>query len=471
MLDRKIALNSIISAGARIIGLALSLITIGFISRYLGQTGFGYYATIVAFLYFFTVLADLGIYSICLREISRPEADEKKIMSNAFTLRFFAGLITFGLAPLIILLFPYPGEVKLGVLIGSVSFWLLSNQQVLIGVFQKHLRMDKIALAELTGRLAQLGVVTFFIWQGMSILFIITALIVGSLINFGLTFFFVRKYIPISFQFDFVFWKNLLKKSLPLGIAIIFTAVYFKLDTIMLSLMKPAADVGIYNLSYKLLESILFFPTMFIGLIMPLMSKYAFSLREKFNQIIQESLNVLLIFVLPMIIGTLFLSDRIILLISGQDFILSAQVLNILIFAVGIIFFGVLFSNMIISLEKQKTLTYIYGFGLLINLVTNFIFIPKYTYYGAAWTTVLTELVVTFLMAFVLFRTLDKLPSFKYIFKYILAALIMALFLYYFINLPLFVLILLAVLVYFVSLSLFGGFSIKQVLTLIKKDV
>ncbi len=469
MLNRKIAINSIISAGARILGLALSLIIIGFISRYLGQAGFGYYATVLAFLFFFTVLSDLGLYSICLREISRPGADEKKIVSNAFTLRLLIGLIVFALAPIVVLFFPYPSEIKSGVLIGAIGFWFLSNQQVLIGIFQKYLKMEKVALAELTGKLIQLSLVAFFVWQEKSFLFIISAVIFGALTNFGLVFLFSRQYVRISLQFDFGFWKKLLRKSLPLGLAIVFTMVYFKLDTIMLSLMKPAEDVGIYNLGYKFLESILFYPAMFVGLVMPLLSKYAFSAREKFRKISQETLNVLLVFALPLIVGTFFLSDRIVVLIAGQDFILSAGVLNILIFATGIIFLGVLFSNMIISLEKQKTLAYIYAFGALFNLIANLIFIPKYSYTGAAWTTFLTELAVTLLMVFILFRVLKTFLSFKPVLKYALAALVMALFLFYLSSLPLFLLILLAVLVYFASLYLFGGISAKEVLILVKK--
>lgn len=459
MLGRKIAYNTIISVGARLIGLALSLIIIGFITRYLGQTGFGYYATILAFLFFFTVLSDLGLYSICLREISRPAADEKKIASNAFTLRFFAGLFIFCLAPLIAYFLPYPGQVKLGILIGAVGFWFLSNQQVLMGVFQKHLHMDKVALAELLGRVFQLGLVVFFIWQKLGFLFIVGALVGGALINFLLVFFFSRKYISISFQFDFSFWRSLLKKSLPLGLAIIFTMVYIKIDTIMLSLMKSPADVGIYGLAYKFLESLLFFPAMFVGLVMPLMSKYAFSARKKFKEITQKTLDILLIFLVPMVIGTFFLSKQIVILIAGQDFILSAGVLNILIVATGIIFLGTLFANMIISLEEQKKLIYIYGAGVVINLVTNFIFIPKYSYYGAAGTTVLTELIVTLLMMIILYQALKALPSFIYMTKYILAGLFMAGFLYFFAQWHLFILIILASLVYFGSLWLMGGFK------------
>ncbi len=471
MLSRKIAYNTIISAGARIVGLALSLIIIGFIARYLGQDGFGYYTTILAFLFFFTVLADLGLYSICLREISRPQADKEKIASNAFTLRFFIGLFIFGLAPVIVFFFPYPNQVKFGVLIGAVGFWLMSNQQVLVGVFQKYLRVDKVALGELLGRLVQLGLIVFFIKQNFGFLFIIVALVGSSLISFILVFLFAQKYIPISFRFDFNFWRSLLKESLPLALAIIFTMIYFKIDTIMLSLMKPPADVGIYNLAYKFLESLLFFPAMFVGLVMPLLSEYAFSFRKKFKQISQKTLDVLLIFVVPMVLGTLFLSKEMVVLIAGQDFILSAGVLNILIIATGIIFLGVLFSNMIIALKEQKKLTYIYGIGVIVNLTANFIFIPKYSYYGAAATTLLTELVVTVLMLVVLSQILKKIPCFGMVLKYLLAGLIMALALYFLSGWPLFILIILAGLVYFGFLYLIGGFSTKEVLSLIKKDV
>lgn len=462
MLGKKIAYNTIISAGARIIGLALSLVVIGFITRYLGQTGFGYYSTVLAFLFFFTVLADLGLYSICVREISKPKADQEKIASNAFTIRFFIGLFIFGLSPLVVYFFPYSSQIKLGILIGSVGFWLMSNQQVLVGVFQKYLRMDKVALAEFLGRLVQLGLVVLFIWQDLGFLFIISALVGGSIVNFLLIFFLSQKYIRISFQFDFVFWLALLKKSLPLALAIIFTVIYFKLDTIMLSLMKPLADVGIYNLAYKFLESMLFFPAMFVGLVMPLMSKYAFSAREKFKKITQETLNFLLIFVVPLIIGTFFLSERIVVLIAGNDFILSAGVLNVLIVAGGIIFLGILFSNMIIALEKQKSLIYIYGIGAIINLAANLVFIPKYSYYGAAWTTILTELIVTVLMLVVLYQAFKILPCFNSFIKYLLAGLVMIIVFYFLPEWNLFILIVLPGLAYFGSLWLLNGLSIKR---------
>jgi len=462
VLVKRIVYNIVISTGARLINAALAFIIIGFLTRYLGQTGFGQYTTILAFLYIFTVLADLGLYSICIRDISKPGADEEKIISNAFTLRFFAGLVAFGLAPLAAWFFPYAFEVRMGILVGAIGFWLLSNNQVLMGVFQKYLQMDKVALAEVVSRLVQLGLVVFFIYEKLGFLFIVSALVGGAIVNFILVLIFIRKYIILKFSFDFSFWGQLIKEALPLGIAAILVMIYFKLDTVMLSFMKDQIDVGIYGLAYKILENLIFFPAMFVGLIMPLLSKHAFSNRRKFQEISQKTLDILLIITIPLIVGVFFLSSQIINLIGGQDFILSAGVLNILIVAVGIIFIAALFSNMIIALKKQKALTYIYGLGAVINVLTNLIFIPRYSYYGAASTTVLTEFIVTVLMLIIIYRANKTLPSFSFIFKCSFAVLIMALPLYFFRDRGLFLSITSAALTYFGVLYLIGGLKVNE---------
>ena len=470
MLARKIAYNTLVSVGARIIGLALSLITLGFLTRYLGQAGYGQYATALAFLYVFSVFADVGLYSICIREISRPGADEKKIASVAFTIRFSVSLLVFVAAPVAALLFPYSAATKIAILIGAAGYWFMSSQQVMVGIFQKYLRMDKVAIAEFLSRVFQLGLVVYFIKEDMGLLYLVAAFVGGAFLNFALVYFFAQKHIPLKLDFDFSYWKKILKQSLPLGIATVLTMIYFKLDTVMLSVLKSEADVGIYGLAYKILESLLFFPAVFIGLMMPLMSKYALAAKEKFKQITQKALDVLLIFTVPLVIGILFLSPKVIYLIAGSQFAASAGVLSILILATGIIYLAVLFSNMIIALEKQKALAYAYGIGALINVAANLIYIPKYSYYGAAATTLFTELVVTAIMLYILYKALHSLPSFKFIFKIAVAAIAMALVLYILANLNFWAQVTIAALAYFAMLYLIGGISLKELKALVKKE-
>lgn len=475
VIARKIAYNTIISAGARIIGVVLSLVSIGFIARYLGKEGFGSYSLILAFLYTFNILADLGLYSLMTREISRPGADEKKIASNIFTIRIVALLLFLGIAAIIIWFFPYSFQVKLGVLIGSIAYFFMSASQVLMGIFQKHLRMDKPSLAELIGRLTQLGLVILLIFLDLGFFAILFALIISTLLIFIINFIFARGHISLGFSFDFSLWKKLLKAAIPIGLSIVLTLIYFKIDSIFLSLgfinrssVNPIVDVGIYNIAYKVLEGVIFFPAMFVGLIMPLLSKFAFSNQERFKKIFQKGLDVLIIFIVPLVIGLLILSLPIVVLIGGKDFSVSALTLQILAFAIGLIFLGNLFGHSIIALDKQKKAAWIYFGGMLFNVITNLIFIPKYSYLGAAMTTVFTELLVTVLMFYLICKTIHYFPCFKMFLKAVLAGLIMGGFLYFFQAWNIFILIILGILIYGIALYLVRGIKKQEILLLIK---
>jgi len=474
---RKIAYNTIVSTGARIIAVALSLVSLGFITRYLGKEGFGNYSLILAFLYIFNILADFGLYSLMTREISRPGADEKKIASNIFTLRIVALLIFLGLGIILVWFFPYPLQVKLGVVIVSLSYFFLSASQVLMGVFQKYLRIDKAGLADIIGRLIQLGLVIIFIHLNLGFFSILWALIISCFGNFILNWLFARRYIALTLVFDFSLWKEIIKAAIPIAASLVLVLIYFKFDTIFLSLKfinrssaNPIVDVGIYNVAYKILEGLIFFPSMFVGIIMPLLSKFAFSNLDEFKKTFQKTLDVLIIFIIPLVVGLLFLSLPIVVLIGGEQFSTSAPVLQILAFAIGLIFLGNLFGHSIIALNKQKTGAWIYFGGMIFNVITNLIFIPKYSYFGASGTTVATEFLVTILMLILIYKTINYFPRFN-ITKPLLAGLIMAGPLYLFKGWNLFLLVGLGIIIYFVMLYIIKGIKKEEILLLIKKEV
>ena len=463
-LTQKIAYNAFFSAGARVIETALAFVIMMLVVRYLGLSGFGDYIIVITFVYIFSVFADLGLYSIVVREISREGANEKKIINNAFTLRFTAGIFIFSLAYFASLLFPYSNNVQFGIAIAAFGFWMLSNTQVLMGLFQKHLAMDKIAIAEIAGRLVQLFLVWLFIIYDFGFLYIILAIFFSALVNFIFVTRFASKYVKIKLEFDFGFWKKLLIQSYPLAISAILVLIYFKLDTIFLSVMKTSEAVGIYGLSYKILENLIFFPAMIVGLTMPIMSKYIFTNGNKFKSVVQRTLNFLIIAFVPIAFGVIMTSDKIIgLFDDSKEFCDSPMVLNILIIALGFIFLGALFSNILIAANRQNRLAQIYFVGMIFNVITNIIFIPEYSYFGAAATTVATEFLVTALMIGVIYKTVKFIPSFKVFFKALLASFLMAFVLYYFNYLNIFYLAFIGAAVYIPVIYFIGGVSKEEI--------
>jgi len=470
MLARKIALNTIISAAARVLGTALALVTIGLITRYLTKTEWGEYSIMLTFGGIFAVLAEGGLYQLMVREISKDGANEEEVASNIFTIRLLFGLFIFALAPLISFLLPYSNQARWGIAVGMVGFWFLSGSQVTMGIFQKYLRMEKVALAELAGRVAQLLLIFLFIRWRLNFFWLVASLTFGGLVNFFIIYWLAQGHIVMHLRWAWDFWKKIIRQSYPLALAGILTMIYFSSDSLIISIFKPAADVGIYRLSYKILESLIFFPAMFVGLVMPILARTAFSDWPQFKKVLQRSQEVLLIFALPLVLGTLVLSPQIIGLLGGQNYPESIGILNILIVAVGIIFFGTLFSYALIALGKQKTLLWISAVGAVFNVGLNLIFIPRYSYWAAAFTTVLTELLVTVLMMAVIGRTAPFPLAAKTAFKSLAAALVMAAVLWWWRDLNLLVLLVLAGAVYFGALFLLRGFSIRELLALVRQQ-
>ena len=457
MLSRKIATNSAISAGARIIGNVTSLIIIGMIARTLPQEEVGQYFTIIAFVFTFSFLADLGLYSLLVRDISRPKANEKKIVSTVFSLRIAALVIAMILASVSALFFPYSELVKLGIALASVHVFFLSASQVLMGVFQKYLKLGRTAIAEVAGRIVQLGIVWYVVQEGGGLIGVIWALVAAGLISFIIIAIGAHKLVPFTLSIDTKAWLETAKRALPMGLSVIITALYFRLDTVMISVFVGDADVGIFNIGYRVLEALIFFPAMFVGLVMPQLSRYAVSNMERFQHFFQKAFNIILIVGIPAVVGLMLKSEGIVTLLGGENYLVSAPVLTILAPAIGMIFFGALFANSLIALNKQKLLAWIYFGGLIFDAVSNIIFIPKYSYIAASWTTLGTETIVTIGMAIAVFALLKRAPSFAKILPVFVAAGAMALFLFKYDTLPLLPAIAIAAVIYIAVLVLLKG--------------
>ncbi|MEN8252185.1 MAG: flippase [Patescibacteria group bacterium] len=394
MLAQKISYNIIVNALAKVLSIALALIGIGMLTRYLGTEGFGKYATVLAFFAFFSAVGDFGLYSIATREISRKKSDEQWILSRIFTLRLIISLSIFVLTVAFVWFLPYENDVKTGILVASGAFIFSSSYGLLNGLFQKHIAMDKVALIELSGKLIQVLVIISIIKLELAFIYTIIAIFIAMFWNFIFIFSLSKGYTKIYLKTDLSYWKSFLKESAPMGISAFVTFLYFKIDTILLSFFTTASDVGIYSAAYKIIETLTFFPAMIIGLVFPLFSRYIFSNKKKFIKISNIILKMFTLIIVPMIIVVLFLAPEIINIVGGSDYAESTLVLQILVFALASIFYGHLFTNILIAGSMQKNLMFALIIAAIINISANIILIPDYSYNGAAIVSVVTEVFV-----------------------------------------------------------------------------
>jgi len=332
-----------------------------------------------------------------------------------------------------------------------------------------------------------LGLVLFLVKLELSLGIVLTAYLIGNIVNFIINLIYVQKYVELGFAYDKKYWRHAISQAIPIGIVLVFGYIYYKIDSLMLSVMKGMTDVGIYGTAYKLLEVLQVVPAMFLGAAFPLITKYATTNDERVHPAFQKQFDFLMLIAVPIVFGTFVLASPIIAFIAGgrgEEFINSSTVsflgnpitsvtcLKILVFSVGINFLSNLYNYMVVSLGKQRAMVApTIGFAVL-NIILNLALIPRFSYLGAAVATLLTELTVVIVTYFVTKKFIVlplKLINFA---KILLSGIIMAIvtFYLYSIGVNLFINILVAIVTYAVLVLSLKVITREMVIEILRKQ-
>ena len=468
-LNRKIAHNSMIQLSGKLISLVLGLIAMMIMTRYLGKEQFGYYYTVIAFLQFFGILVDFGLTLTTVQMISDPNRNISKVMNSLMSFRVITALGFLALAPLVVWLFPYNIYIKLGVLITVSSFFCITIIQSLTGVFQQKLKMFKVTMAEVIGRIVLVAGVALTVYLDLGIYWVFWSITIGSIVNLLIVFFQSRKYIEWRLEFDWQIWKEIMSRSWPIALSISFNLIYLKLDSIILSVTHTPSEVGLYGATYRVIDILTMLPAVLMGLVLPVATRYFVEKKkEELFSLLQKSFDSLIIFAVPIVLGTMVIAVPIMEFVAGKDFAVSGDILKVLILASGAIFVTTLSGYAVVAVGKQKTMMWGYLFAAVITLAGYLYFIPRHGYWGAAWMTVFSEVMIMIWTTVLIYKTIKFFPSLKIFFSTLVPAIAMTGVLYLVREWHALLLVLVAVVIYFPLLYLFGGIKKETVRDLMR---
>ncbi len=420
------------NTGALIAGTIISklclLALFAIAARYIGVAGFGKYTFALSFTALFTILGDMGLNMLAIREVARDRFQIHRYLGNVAILKTILSLVAVGIIFLAINFLNYPSDTtKVVYIIGSGVFFL-SLSQALRWCFQAFQKMEYEALVNIAEGVIMLGFGFPALYLGKGVIGLAWAYFLTYIIIFIFSFLIIiKKFAKPKFEIDFSFWKYLMKAAIPVGLATVFFTIYSNLDTVLLSLMKGDEPVGWYNAGYKLVNTIRFFPTMFFWAIFPVMSEFYKSSIESLKKVFRKSIQYLFLLILPAGVGTTILAPKIIPLFFGEGFEPAILVLQILIWVVVLISLSRVATYCLVAIDKQKITIYIFGIGLVINIILNLILIPKFSYIGAAIAIITAEFIILLLALFFIVQNLKVNPFPAQVFKVIMAALLMGL--------------------------------------------
>lgn len=394
MNKKAIFINTASQIAVRFLTLALTLVSIKLLANYIGAVGLGQYNTITTYINFFIVFADLGLFSVTVREIAKKPEDEKKIISNVFVVRLFSALLASLIAILIVLFTGYDSTIKLGVLISSgfLLFNLLGSVYDII--LQYRLKMQYSALAEFLSKALSILALFVIIRLGGGFLLIMTTVALYGFLIYIFKWTFARRFIIFKPKYNKEISRWIFGLSWPIGVVFIMNNIFMKLDTLMLFVMKGAAAAGLYTVAYKVLEVTAFFGAYFASSLKPTISKLIENDKKAVADIIRKALYITVFIAAPITLVSVAFSTEIILFLSSPEFLMAGRALILLGLTLPLVFIDVLLSEILIANDERKLLIKIFIFIVILNFVLNLILIPTYSFMGAALATLISEIVL-----------------------------------------------------------------------------
>ncbi len=196
--------------------------------------------------------------------------------------------------------------------------------------------------------------------------------------------FILYNYIKSRQFFIWEFWHYSLQFNLPLIPHYLSNVILGQADRVMIKKYIGASEAGIYNLVYtvSLAASII------TGAINNAIIPYTYERMKKCSYVDLRALaNILLAFIGGVVMILSALAPEIIQIIATDEYYDAIRLVPVIAMSVYFIFLYSLFANIEFYFEANHFIAIASATAAFANIILNLLFIPKYGYYAAGYTT------------------------------------------------------------------------------------
>lgn len=402
-------------------------------ARNLGAEDLGKYYFALSFTTVFAIFIDIGMVNVLTREIAKKQDEAGRLLGATLAVKVPLAFLTVVITAMAVLFGGYSGEILSLIWISlacviidsfTTTFWAVSRG------------MHNLIFESVSSVLFQVIVMSFglfFLYQGYSLVYIMSALLIASLFNFCYSSAVLMKKFKIAILpiFDKPLIIKILTITVPFGLYAIFQRLYMYLDSVLLGIFSGNEQVGYYQISFKIIFALQFLPMAFVASLYPAMSDFWKNNQAQLKISFEKALVYLMIISLPITAGVLALSDKIILIFKEGY---GGAVLPMQITIISVLFMFVNFpiGSLLNACDRQKRNTINMFIVVAMSIVLNLILIPKFQAVGASITVLVTNVTMTALGLWWAFRIVPFRIGeiLKIFFKISISALVMGVIIY-----------------------------------------
>jgi O-antigen/teichoic acid export membrane protein len=365
------------------------------LARTVGAADYGVWTFAFSFAILLTIPGSIGQDIVLTREVARDHDRLDDYFADAMVSRVVLTFPVLVIALITASVADMSAQTRLVVLLLGVGCILDGLLHLVFAVFQAFERLGAVPVILMTQRWGTtLGaLLALALGQGVAVVAGIYAACAAVALVLGLVLI-NRLLVRPRFRFSRWAWARLMRQAVPIGIASVAFYVLLRIDTAMLALFQPAADVGMYGAAYRLLETTMFVSWSVNAAVLPVLSRLSPTSEPTVGFVYGRALKLVLALTLPVAVGAFVLADPLIELLYGAEYAPAATALRLLVPAIVLYPVSMLSSSLLYAQGRSKIVAYAYLGVLAENVALNLVLLPAHSFRGAALGTSISEVLV-----------------------------------------------------------------------------
>lgn len=400
IIKHKVIQNACWLIWGKIIQMLLGLVVGILTARYLGPKNYGLLAYATAYIGFFMCLCTLGINSVLVKELLDNPCEQGKVLGTSLIFKGLASLFSAILIVLIVFLVDTNEPLTITVVSLCSLGLLFTIFDTFNYFFQSQLRSKVTAISSFAALLITATYRILLLVTDASVVYFALATSVDYIFLGVFLFWAYRKYNGGKLSFSWGYGKHLLSMSHHFILPSLMVAVYAQTDKFMLKYFLNTSEVGYYGIATSISCMWCFVLSAIIDSVYPTIVEAFKVSEEHFEK--RCRLLYATIFYISMFASLCIsvLGEFIIKLLYGSAFLGAVTPLSIITWYTAFSYLGVARQSWVVCKNKQKYLIYLYASAALINVLLNFVLIPQWGTSGAAFASLLAQILTGIVLPF-----------------------------------------------------------------------
>lgn len=367
------------------------------VARYLGPEQFGLFSYVLAFTAILGGIAKLGLDGILVRELVDQPSLRDNYLGTAFWLKVIGAILVILLMAMIVPFASKDATTKLFIFIISGGL-IFQSFEVVEFYFQSRVLGKVVSICKVVQLiLSSIIKVCLVLSQADLIWFVVV--IVFDAMSLGVSYLIAykaRNRLVFIKCFDIAIAKKLIKSSWPLIFSSLVVMMYMRTDQVMIKQMLGNNEVGVYSAAVRLSEAFYFIPMLVTSSLFPAILNAKKKDEELYQKRMLRLYTLLVWSAVCIALPLTFFSDWLVVGLFGESYSMAGEVLAIHIWASVLVFLGVAFSNYLVAENLTKISFQRTVLGAAVNILLNFVLIPRFGINGAAVATLISQFVANY---------------------------------------------------------------------------